>query len=242
MHLAGITRYVSSGILTLLLTGCTYQGAIDTPPTQKVTWFSYLNADDIRASCQAGSPTQFRFIYNGTYNEQVRSYELVADGSGGAVQTSRVQGRANLTSLAISGFSDLLAPWRWQKSTVRLTREEADALGTALARSGYFEALEDPLVLHSIGFWWIAAGCNEGKFHFNAWNHPSPDSDQLAFPRILLAKDSTGIQITPPRVIPPSERSVPATRRVSESDAGPTFRIEVDRDGLRGFSPLIPPI
>ena len=228
--------------LGLLLAGCTYQGAIDTPVTQKATWFSYLNADDIRASCRPGAPTQLRFVYNGTYNDQVRSYELVADGSGGATQTSRVQGRPNLTSIAISGFSDLMAPWRWTRSTANLTSAEADALGSALRQSGFFVPLEDRLVLHSIGYWWIVAGCNDGEFVFHAWDHPSPAFDALTFPDLLLARDSTGVPITSARIIPPSERSVPATRRISESDAGPTFQVEVDGNGLVGFAPLIPPI
>ncbi len=230
------------GSLGVLLSGCSYQGAIDTPATQKVTWFSYLNGDDIRADCRPGAPTHFRFVYNGTYNDQVRSYEVVADGSGGAVQTTRVQGRPNLTSVAISGFADLMAPWRWTKSIVDLTAAQADDLGQALNESGFFVPLESRLVLHSIGYWWIVVGCNNGSFQFNAWDHPSPEFEALAFPGVLLAKDTTGIPMTDSRIIPPSERSEPATRRISESDAGPTFRIEVDRNGLVGFAPLIPAI
>jgi len=223
-----------------LLPACSYQGAIDTPVTQKATWFSYLNGDDIRARCRPGASTEFRLVYNGTYNEQIRSYEIVADGSGGAVQTSRVQGRANLTSLAIGGFDDLLAPWRWTRSQARLTPAEASRLADALTESGLFVPLGETLALHSIGFWWIAAGCNAGQFLFKAWRHPSPGYDALTFPEVLLAKDRTGIAITEARIIPPSERSAPAISRVSESDAGPTFRIEAGAEGLVGFRPLLP--
>lgn len=237
-----VSAGVLASIVALLPAGCAYQGAIDVPLTQKATWFSYLNADDIRATCAPGAPTQFRLTYNGTYNDQVRTYEVVADGSGGALQTSRVQGRANLTSIAISGFSDLLAPWRWTQSTAKLSDVEAEALGQALSESGLFVPLAKRLVLHSIGYWWLVAGCNDGAFVFKAWDHPSPEFDSLSFPPVLLAQDLTGLPITEARIVPPSERSEPSTRRVSESDAGPTFRIEVDRDGLVGFSPLIPPI
>ena len=46
--------------------GCNYQGR-DDALSQRFTWFSYMNGDDILAACNPGAPDRFRFVYNGVY-------------------------------------------------------------------------------------------------------------------------------------------------------------------------------
>ena len=48
----------------------------DQPVIRKFTWFSYIGADDIREKCKYSSNPQYRFVYNGVYNEQVRTYDI----------------------------------------------------------------------------------------------------------------------------------------------------------------------
>ena len=99
--------------ITILLAGCTYRGDIDNPAVRKVSWFSYLDGTDIRTACVEGAPDSYRLVYNGRYEEQVRSYEITADGAGGAYLTARAKGRTNAFDVS---FDDVLAPWRWKRS------------------------------------------------------------------------------------------------------------------------------
>ena len=63
-----------------LLGGCAYRGEIDSPLWQRVTWFSYLGGTDIAQACAAGAGERYRIIYNGRYDEQLRSYEITRHG------------------------------------------------------------------------------------------------------------------------------------------------------------------
>src|ERR1700751_6126832 len=70
--------------VTAGLAACSYRGDIDNPVVRKVSWFSYLDGTDIRAACTEGAQDRYRLVYNVRYEEQLRSYEVVADGGGGA--------------------------------------------------------------------------------------------------------------------------------------------------------------
>ncbi|MDA0240525.1 MAG: hypothetical protein O3A84_10935, partial [Proteobacteria bacterium] len=92
-------------ILGGLLSACTYQGATvegfgtDHPITRKFSWFSYVGGEDIRTACVTGAPDRYRFVYNAVYNEQVRSYDLVASPEPGRFDLkAAVSGEANLSS------------------------------------------------------------------------------------------------------------------------------------------------
>ena len=119
------------------LAGCAYQGAIDQPVTIKATWFSYLNGDDIRAACTDGAPSWYRLVYNGNYEEQLRSYEVVADGTGGAYYTVRVQTGSGLDLTKFS-FGDLQAVAGWTTVRTRLIPADLAALERALEASDAF--------------------------------------------------------------------------------------------------------
>lgn len=217
-----------------LAAACTYQGAIDEPVTLKATWFSYLNGDDIRAACPQGGPARYRLVYNGNYDEQLRSYELVADGSGGAHLKVRVQtgGGIDVTRLSIL---DPQAPARWTTSEARLGEAEFIALEAALAASGAYEGAPQGLRLASEGFYWIFVACRAGQVHFNAWRHPSARFAALRFPEILLRHDATGIPVNPPRGGVP----VAPARRITPGDgASLHFDLEVGANGLKGHQTL----
>ena len=86
---------------TALVSGCTYRaGGIESPITRKFQYFSYLNADDIRANCVAGTPAQYRLVYNAVYSEQVRAYDLrrSATGEGAVLWTQVFGGGGNVSS------------------------------------------------------------------------------------------------------------------------------------------------
>ena len=216
------------------LAGCAYQGAIDQPVTIKATWFSYLNGDDIRAACTDGAPSWYRLVYNGNYEEQLRSYEVVADGTGGAYYSARVQTGSGLDLTRFS-FGNLQAMAGWTKVQARLIPADYAALERALEASGAFGPAPVGLRLASEQFYWVASLCRDGRFYFNAWLYPSARAAGIRFPQALLGHDGTGIAVNPPRVVAGIER----IRRTVKGQGGPRhFDLEVGENGFKGHRTL----
>jgi len=218
-------------LLCGLLAGCATDGATGNPLTQRFVWFRYLNGDDIRQNCFPGSPSRTRLVYNGRYQEQLRRYEVIANGAGGALLDSRAQGRASLTRVTLN---DVMAPWRWQQAEIRLSPQEVAELEAALQRSGFFGPPPVGLRLPSAGFYWLAVGCREGRLYFNAWLHPSEGFSALAFPDFLFARDGTGVAVNPPRRIDAAELAFQRTRPAATGRQR-NFWLTVGDGGLRGM-------
>ncbi len=230
--LHGRARWQSAAVLLCsLLVGCATEGATSNPLTQRFVWFRYLNGDDIRQNCFPGGPSRYRLVYNGRYQEQLRRYEVIADGAGGGLLDSRVQGRASLTGVTLN---DVMAPWRWQQAEVRLSPGELAELEAALERSGLFGPPAAGLRLPSAGFYWLAVGCREGKMHLNAWLHPSAEFSALEFPDFLFARDGTGVAVNPPRRIDAAELAFQGTRPAATGRQR-NFWLTVGEGGLRGM-------
>lgn len=214
----------------VILAGCAYRGGIDRPITLKATWFSYLNGDDIRAACTPGAEPWYRLVYNGAYDEQLRAYEVVGDGAGGAHLVARVQGGRGLDLTKLS-LGDPQAMARWTKARDRLDPAGLGALEAALEASGAFEAAPAGLWLASEQFYWIVALCRGGRFHFNAWLYPSEGYARLRFPGALLRYDGTGIAVNPPRKVVAIVRN----RREPKWNGSPTnFDLTIGENGLAG--------
>lgn len=221
-------------VLAAVLAGCAYRGGIDEPALRRASWFSYLDGGDLRESCGPGAVDRYRLVYNGRYTEQLRSYEVTADGTGGGLLVARALNQANLMELRLD---DLQAPWRWKRSETRLTPAEMDALVGAFAASGLFGPPPDGLRLRSWEFYWVASACRDGRFHFSAWTHPGDRWDALAFPDLLYAEDETGVAVNPPREISAGERF---GTRGGKGQRGSELRftLQVDEDGLGGIAAL----
>lgn len=185
-------------LTALLAAGCSYSGGIENPLTRKATWFSYLNGDDVRNRC-AESPNRFevRLIYNGNFKEQVRTYEIRPDGTGGAFVTARAMpdDAGNLVNFRLS---DPLATGRWEKATVTLTSEERTQLVARLADSGVFQRAPSGIDLKSWGSYWVSIACRQGKVFFNAWTAGSARWDRQALWQIVRPLDRTGVPIYQP--------------------------------------------
>jgi hypothetical protein len=214
----------------LVLAGCTYRGAIDQPLTLKFTWFSYLNGDDMRQACIAGGPDAYRLVYNGSYNEQLRTYEVVSDGAGGGIYTARAM-RGGGLRLDQFSLRDPQAVAGWTVSRARLTPTDMSKLTNALEDSGAFAPAPSGLRMASEQFYWISALCRNGQFFFNAWLYPSDRFARLTFPAVLFGSDQTGLAVNPPRRVPPIERGGSTTGR-GERDL--SFGLEVAANGLVG--------
>jgi len=217
-----------------LLSACAYRGGITLPFTQKVAWFSYLNGDDIRAACVPGAPSQYRLVYNGEYDRQVRTYEILADG-GGAAYTARVQGGGGIGLLGLS-LSDPGSLGGWTTAQARLTASDLAALDRALTRDEAFAPPPPGMNLASEEFYWILVGCRDGEMVFNAWRFGDARFAALTFPAVLLRHDTTGVAVNPPRDVGPIDR---VTRGGEPETTTPRFDLAIGAGGLLGLAPRI---
>lgn len=213
-----------------MLVGCAYRGEIDDPVTIKATWFSYLNGDDIRGACAPGAEPWYRLVYNGAYDEQLRAYEVVGDGAGGAFYTARVMTGSGLNVTNIS-LADVTAVGGWTKAQDRLSPTELAEFERLLEASDAFGPAPVGLRLASEQFYWIASLCRDGRFHFNAWRYRSARYDRLRFPDGLLDHDRTGIAVNPPREDP---GVVLARHKIERDDGRRFFSLTVAENGLAG--------
>lgn len=222
-------------LMAYLVGGCAYHGAgqtgIDNPAVRKVAWFSYLDGNDIRESCVAGSPDRFRLVYNGQYEEQIRSYEITAEttNTGGAYYIARALGQINLAEVALN---DLLAPWRWQKSETALSAAEFNQFRDLLTQSGWGSGAPQGKILHSRDFYWVASGCRDGQFHFDAWVDAQHDFGALKFQDFLLARDKTGVAFRKPVKVLPIDRTEQGRPR---DRSKPIFALTVSGEGIGGL-------
>jgi len=227
-----LTKRLGALILALLVCACTYRGQVDKAPTIKVTWFSYLNGDDIREACAPGSPLHYRLVYNADYDKQLRSYEMVSDGGEGLHFVARAMSGSGID---ISKFSlqDPLGLGGWQRAGEPLDGAVLAEIDHALEWSGAFEPAPKGLRLYSDQYYWVAALCHQGKFYFNAWLYPSKPYDRLSFPQVLYGHDKTGIPVAPPQAVGPAARLKGAPQGTIPNQI---FEIRVGENGLVGLA------
>ncbi|HVT52979.1 MAG TPA: hypothetical protein VHE77_15465 [Dongiaceae bacterium] len=233
-----LTRFTA--LLFLACNGCAYHGAastdIDNPAVQKFSWFSFLDGNDIRQACASlgpQAPAHYRLVYNGQYSEQIRAYEIVGEPSGGAALTARAKGHSSLSGWWIAGTQDLLAPWRWHESTAALSAAEMAQFRAALTASGFGSGAPQGLRLASQDFYWVAAGCEAGQFHYYAWVEKDGRLDAAKFQDFLLRHDGTGLPLRPPHVLSIEERQRLGTAKGRNFNG--EFTLEVRGEGLGGL-------
>ena len=226
-------------LLCGLLAACTYRGYIEEPVTLKLTWYSYLAGDDIKMTCVPGTLPRYRLVYNGHYDEQLRSYEVVGLDGGGAAFKARVLGPSRAQAL-LSNPLDLQDPWRWTISETQLGPESFADFAATLEANGAKNPLRGGMSLLSSEFYWIASGCRDGRFLFNAWRYGTPRFDALTFPETLLAYDRTGIEVNPPRPVDPADRLGSGRPVGAHSNDRPRpFVVKVGPGGLKGRGLLL---
>ena len=195
--------YVLSGLLgcfVMTLSSCSYEGGNEQPVIRKFTWFSYIAAEDIKAKCIRGSKAQYRFVYNGVYNEQVRTYDITQ------VESDRYNIKISVTEEAdISSYPldinnpDFFEPWKPKISVTNVSAKDIGVLRQTLKDAGYFDSLPPSGKLSSINFYWVISTCIDGKFHQNAYYWPDKKFKTAEFPNLLRIWDFTEIPINPPR-------------------------------------------
>ncbi|AVM75202.1 hypothetical protein [Magnetospirillum gryphiswaldense] len=207
----------------LVLAGCTYSGGdMGDPLTRKFHWFSYVAGDDIRATCQAGTPDHFRLVYNGIYDQQLRLYEL---DSVRRVLTVKVTAPGNAADLSAD---DLLGPWRATEGKVQLDEAAYANLVGDFAAAGLFGPPAVGRELPSRGYHWATASCKDGQFRFTGWAYPETDLNTLAFAAPLFAADPTKIAVARPGPIPVDPQYEAKLRNGEVS----TFSLKVGAHGM----------
>ncbi len=175
----------------LLSTACASSGPVDNPTSQRLTWFTYAAGTDIRDRCRAGAPDQYRFIYNGQYERQVRAYDIQVLPEGGAELLARARGGQG--NLARFSLNNPLGPWALEERRSELSPNDIAALLAALDRDTAVAPTAAGQRLNSLDFYWLVSQCRGGAFRLDAFVHPRVNHASLSFPSELLALDSTGV-------------------------------------------------
>jgi len=235
--------WVAGAVLGAALLGaCTYVGGdIEEPVQRKFQWFSYVGGDDLRAECVAGRPARYRFVYNATWEEQVRTYDIDRIPGDGALLRVRVlRGGARVLQYWIIDQTGGSAAPTSVVQDVKLSEAQYLELIRAVESSGFGAPSPAGLQLPSWDFFWLVSACDDGRFHLNAWRQRNPGWDRITFDRLLFAADRTEVAV---RRAPEWPRSwTEADYRLSrgQSTSNPDtkesegFQMAVGTDGLRG--------
>ncbi len=215
------------GLAAVGLAACASAGPVDNPIARNLTWFSYLNGDDIRKTCPAGVRERYRFVYNGTFNSQVRTYDLVQDtAGGGGTLTIHVGGRADLAQWFV--LPDPFSPWAGENRERPVDAATFRRIVAALDQSGFQAPAPDGAFLRSGDYFWVAVGCRGAQVKYQAWTNDGDRLSRLAFVEPLLALDDTGVRMTKAQPTPEAAFSS------GGSSTGQHFQLQVRGNGLGG--------
>jgi hypothetical protein len=214
-----------AAVAAVMLSACTVQGPPGDPLSRQALWFRYLDGEDIRHACTPGAPDRYRLVFNADWRQQVRSYDLTPDGSGGAMMDTRVFGPGLLGARVNLG--DLSGSVGGDKSLVRLGPDQVAALDRALVQAGLEKRPPVGKRLWSDAYYWVVTACRGGKVWFNVFDEDQPGYAGLPFPAVLYAADRTGVPVAKPG--PYRERSFVGGDTIEEA---PRFDIQVREQGL----------
>lgn len=218
-----IKAYCAIMAALLALTSCSYGGAdIGDPLVRKTQWFSFVDGEDIRATCDAGTPDRFRLVYNAVYDEQIRIYEL---DSLRRLLVIRVIDQGNAARLSTG---DPLGPWRAHEEKVQLDQPTYDRLVDSFRQGGMFLTPAAGLELPSRSYYWTAAMCRDGAYGLTAWKYPSAAFDAMGFDQNLFALDPSPI---PPRQAAPIPFDPQWEDKAKRLEV-PVFSFKVTKRGL----------
>lgn len=192
-----LSRISAVALIISAVASCAYQGGdIGDPLTRKTQWFSFVEGEDIRATCATGTPDRYRLVYNGIYDDQLRIYEVNALQRILRIRVTQPGNAARLST------EDLLGPWRAVEQKVQLDQPAYDRLVASFGESSMFAPPPVGLDLPSRSFFWTAAMCKDGRYGFTAWKYPSPAFAALTFDKQLFALDTTGVPVNAAGEVP----------------------------------------
>jgi hypothetical protein len=113
-----------------------------------------------------------------------------------------------------------------------LSGQELDQFRDLLTQSGWASGAPQGKILHSRDFYWVAAGCRNGQFHFDAWVHAQGDFPEIKFQDFLLARDRTGVAFRQPVKVLPRDRTEQGKPRERSATI---FVLTVSGEGIGGL-------
>lgn len=211
--------------------------SVEEPIVRTFHWFSYVGGDDIRQACTVGGRNRLRLVYNGIWDEQVRTYEIFLQPDGTAGMTVGVlqnQGSGgDVSNLLIGRGVDATGPWKMRKGQRLLTVEETRELVGLLEASSAFGPPRDGLRLPDNDFWWAVASCRNGVWGFQAYHYPTDGFAQAKFIAQLFALDNVPIAVNRPRKLEPAELRRNPNAPSIRAFATINWMLVVGKDGLR---------
>ncbi|MFT5488098.1 MAG: hypothetical protein ACI9JL_004172 [Paracoccaceae bacterium] len=229
-------RIIASVTALLALGACEYTGPAGDPVSRNLSWFDYVGAEGLRDACAPGASTRLRFVYNGIYDKQVRSYDLFALPDGrGASMSAWARGIGDLTKGV--QFPNILSPWQGKRVESVLDPQTMANLLRALETDRFQTFKPSGLRLPSNEFYWVVTGCLDGRFHANAWMYPSDRFKALRFPAVLMANDRTGIALR--AAVPVNQRDDDPTRHEGNNNpSDEVFEIQLGANRIVGAKGL----
>jgi hypothetical protein len=186
-------RLESIGLATaaaLFLSGCATFGAIDDADAGKLTWFSYVNGEDLRAQCSREAPDRYRLIYNSKSSAQLRSYEVQGAGDGrdggGAVVEARI---IPAEALWQRNPEDALEAGEVASTRLYLSPDQFERLTLTLAESGVFDGPSLSFRMQAGGVFWLASGCHDGTYFLTAFSNPSDRFENIGMNERVPGRD-----------------------------------------------------
>jgi hypothetical protein len=218
-----VTAAVLGVLLALALTACEATGPAGDPVSRSFTWFDYLGGGDLRRACGPGAASRWRIVYNATWAEQVRTYDVTL-GPAPAVEAHVFSGGVDL----VYRGGRLFPSWFGRGARHELTDREAADLRRALS-ADVPEPASVGSFLRSDDYYLAASRCVGGRFAFAAWTMAQADLARLPFLPALLAFDHTGQPVEPPRrlTLGPLDPN-----RDQRRGGPPVFQVQVAADGV----------
>jgi hypothetical protein len=185
----------------LFLGACSYSNKEDQSPlARKLSWFSYLASNDIREKCGKTGVSQFRFVYNGMYLEQVRAYDLGPIHGDLARLKIKITQKADLSFLEMDTKKmDFLKPWKPIQSNTDIRKIDVELLIKSLERVAFLSPSKSVTRLPSKDFYWLVTACVRGVFSQRAYLWPQYKFEDLDFISLLKSWDFSSIPYNPTR-------------------------------------------
>lgn len=184
----GLLRLGALALVSAGLASCTYTQTSDVrnPLVRKASWFSYLNADDLRIACSAGDAEgRIRIVYNAEYYDEVRVFELEPHAGYREFDlVSRVFGPLEVKNINVE-LNAPLGAFGGAEAVDLIDRDTYIAITDALQSDGFGTQQRDGLRLYSDDYYWVAIGCSSQNITLAAWMSGVDDLRALSFPAVL---------------------------------------------------------
>ena len=220
-------------LLSAAMTACSYRGPAGNVVSQQLTWFSYLNGDDIRAQCGDTVSDRYRLVYNADRVEHSRAYDIW-DVREGAVMEQMVDRGIVFESGRPIDAALIGVPVR---ARAVLSPDEFAEFEALLQASAVFDPPPVGLRLNSRSHYWIVSGCRNGRYFLTGYRYPSERYDQIQFVPFLKSRDRTGVTFP---ILPSPARARFVQRcprgRDTTLDNPRCYWVEVGEDGLVGLA------